>query len=65
MVLGSNWALSRAKDNVERAYPVVGVLEELDTTLAVLEDKLPRFFKGVQELYNRISKLNIEYIFKL
>lgn len=37
--------------NVEKYYPVVGVLEELNSTLAVLENKIPRFFKGIQEIY--------------
>jgi len=51
MVLNDRWALERAKANVERYFPVVGVLEELNTTLAVLESRLPYFFKGVQEIY--------------
>lgn len=40
-----------AKRNVDRYFPVVGVLEELNTTLEVLEEKIPYFFKGVQTLY--------------
>lgn len=42
-----------AKANVNRYYPVVGVLEELNATLAVLEKKLPYFFKGVQDMYHK------------
>lgn len=53
MILNNAWALSRAKSNVERYYKVVGVLEELNATLQVLEYKLPYFFKGVQDLYHR------------
>ena len=32
-------------------YPVVGVLEEMNATLAVMEDKLPEFFKDAHEIY--------------
>nr|CAD7267188.1 unnamed protein product [Timema shepardi] len=49
--LNNEAALSRAKANVDRYFPVVGVLEQLNETLAVLENKLPYFFKGVQSLY--------------
>lgn len=44
-------ALQRAKENVERYFSVVGVLEELNATLSVLENRLPRFFKNVQDIY--------------
>ena len=49
--VGSREALARAKTNVEQAYPVVGVLEQLDASLRVLEARLPRFFRGVRDLY--------------
>jgi dermatan/chondrotin sulfate uronyl 2-O-sulfotransferase UST len=42
----SKRALLRAKENVERHYAVVGVIEEVNKTLAVLEDVLPDVFKG-------------------
>ncbi|CAH1105079.1 unnamed protein product [Psylliodes chrysocephalus] len=44
-------ALERAKRAVERNYAVVGVLEELNTTLTVLENYVPRFFKGASKIY--------------
>lgn len=50
-ILNNEWALQRAKNNVERYYPVVGVLEELNSTLRILESKLPYFFKGIQKVY--------------
>ena len=34
-------------------YAVVGVLEMWDETLEVLEDKLPFFFKGAKEMYQK------------
>lgn len=50
-MLNDVWALQRAKKNIEKYFPVVGVLEELNATLAVLEHKIPMFFKGVQDMY--------------
>ena len=44
-------ALRLAKENVEKHYAVVGVLEELNKTLTVLEHYVPRFFKGAKDVY--------------
>ena len=53
-------AMRKAKENVEKHYAVVGVLEELNKTLTVLEHYVPRFFKGAKDVYwsecNAISK---------
>ncbi|XP_071955019.1 uronyl 2-sulfotransferase-like [Antedon mediterranea] len=38
--------LEIAKKNVERDFIVVGILDELENTFAVLEKMLPRFFAG-------------------
>lgn len=52
-------ALQRAKLAVEKHYAVVGVLEDLNTTLTVLENYVPKFFKGASEIYwDEISKYN-------
>ncbi|XP_074035152.1 heparan sulfate 2-O-sulfotransferase pipe isoform X1 [Leptinotarsa decemlineata] len=52
-------ALERAKRAVEQHFAVVGVLEELNTTLAVLENYIPRFFDGASDIYwNEISRFN-------
>ncbi len=48
--------MKKAMHNVEKSYAVVGVLEELNKTLTVLEHYVPRFFKGAKDLY--YSKLN-------
>ena len=45
-------AINQAKQNVEASYVVVGVLEELNMSLAVLEHSLPGFFQGVESLYH-------------
>ncbi|XP_063698115.1 heparan sulfate 2-O-sulfotransferase pipe [Culicoides brevitarsis] len=44
-------ALQRAKRAVETQYAVVGVLEDLNTTLTVFEKYVPRFFQGATEVY--------------
>ena len=44
-------ALNMAKENVEKHYAVVGVLEEMNKTLTVLEHYVPRFFKGARDVY--------------
>lgn len=55
----SKSALERAKYVVETQYSVVGVLEDLNTTLAVLEKYIPRFFAGASEIYfNEIKSFN-------
>jgi hypothetical protein len=43
--------MRKAKENVEKHYAVVGVLEELNKTLTVLEHYVPRFFKGALDVY--------------
>jgi len=44
-------ALQRAKKSVERHYAVVGVLEDLNSTLTVLENYIPLFFRGATQVY--------------
>lgn len=44
-------ALTQAKINVIRNYLVVGVTEELEAFLFVLEKLLPEFFSGVLNIY--------------
>lgn len=57
--LNTEIALRKAKENVEKHYAVVGVLEELNKTLTVLEHYVPRFFKGAKDVY--WSKLQLCY----
>ena len=44
-------AMKKAMENVEKHYAVVGILEELNKTLTVLEHYVPRFFKGALNTY--------------
>ena len=43
--------MREAMQNVERHYAVVGVIEQLNKTLTVLEHYIPRFFKGALDTY--------------
>ena len=49
---GSRWALEQAKYNLINNYLLVGVTEELQDFIAMLEVTLPRFFKGALDLYH-------------
>ena len=50
--LNNEAALNLAKRQVEAWYPVVGVLEEVNATLALLQHHLPHYFAGVLDLYH-------------
>ena len=43
-------ALAAAKENVDRHYAVVGVIEELNKTLEVMEAFMPGVFAGMYPL---------------
>lgn len=49
--MGSRWALEQAKYNLINEYFLVGVTEELEDFIMLLEAALPRFFRGATELY--------------
>ena len=49
--VGSRWALEQAKYNLVNEYLLVGVTEELEDFVMILEAALPRFFKGATDLY--------------
>ncbi|XP_065206870.1 heparan sulfate 2-O-sulfotransferase pipe isoform X2 [Planococcus citri] len=44
-------AVEKAKRVVDEQYAVVGVLEDMNITLTVLEHYIPRFFKGAADIY--------------
>ena len=50
-MIKNKWALDKAKSNIEKWYPVVGVLEDLQTTFLVLENRIPKFFHGITKIY--------------
>lgn len=57
-------AMRKAKNNVEKHYAVVGVLEDFNKTFAVLEHYLPKIFKGSLAMYQG-KKINYMIIFKV
>ncbi|TRY78870.1 hypothetical protein TCAL_10652 [Tigriopus californicus] len=54
--------ISLAKANIEKNYPVVGILEELDLSMKVYEAILPQYLLGISQLYRSMpgnkSRLN-------
>jgi len=59
--LGSQWALSQAKANLVNNYLLVGVTEELDTFVEVLEELLPQFFSGAKQFLEDSGKSHIKH----
>lgn len=56
--VGSRWALEKAKYNLVNEYLLVGVTEELEDFIMILEAALPRFFKGATDLYRTGTNTN-------
>lgn len=52
-VPGSRWAYEQAKTNLVNKYLVVGVTEQMEEFVAVLEATLPMYFKGALSLYRK------------
>ncbi|XP_061744743.1 heparan sulfate 2-O-sulfotransferase 1-like [Nerophis ophidion] len=57
--VGSRWALEQAKYNLVERYLLVGVTEELEDFIMILEATLPRFFKGASALYKTGNKSHL------
>ena len=49
-------SLSRAKRNVEQYYQLVGVCEEMDKFIKLVEFGLPDYFAGAHKIYGVKSK---------
>lgn len=47
----SDHTLQEAKRNVDANFAVVGILEDMDTTVQVLEAYIPKFFRGAEALW--------------
>nr|SVE84329.1 EOG090X088H [Daphnia pulex] len=58
-VPGSSWAFEQAKNNLIKNYLLVGVTEQMEEFVAVLEATLPIFFKGSLKLYRQGSKSHL------
>ncbi|XP_043554654.1 heparan sulfate 2-O-sulfotransferase 1 isoform X1 [Chiloscyllium plagiosum] len=57
--VGSKWALEQAKYNLVNEYLLVGITEELEDFIMLLEAVLPRFFRGATELYRTGKKSHL------
>ncbi|KAL0623533.1 Uronyl 2-sulfotransferase [Plecturocebus cupreus] len=53
------WALERAKLNVNENFLLVGILEELEDVLLLLERFLPHYFKGVLSIYKDPDRVSL------
>lgn len=56
---GNIWALEEAKKNLINNYLIVGVTEELDDFIAILELVIPRVFKGAMDHYVNSNKSHL------
>lgn len=56
---GNKWALEEAKKNLINNYLIVGVTEELDDFIAILELVIPRVFKGAMDHYVNSNKSHL------
>jgi len=67
----NTWALERAKANVIRWYPVVGILDYMEESLNALAIEFPYFFNGAINIYNQFRKyicvniFNIDFYFSI
>lgn len=53
LIVQNSWALDKARQNIERHFSVVGVLEDLNMTLTLLEKSVPIFFRGAAAFYHK------------
>ncbi|XP_055906262.1 heparin sulfate O-sulfotransferase isoform X2 [Eupeodes corollae] len=56
---GSEWALNQAKHNLVNEYFLVGVTEQMEDFVDLLERSLPRIFKGFREHYQHSNKSHL------
>ncbi len=47
----SQWALDQAKKRVEEEYLLVGLTEDFDSTVVMLEKLAPDLFQGITRYY--------------
>jgi len=57
---GSHWALEQAKSNLINNYLVVGVTEDLESFVEVLQFLLPNFFTGAVDYLKESGKAHIK-----
>ncbi|XP_008548120.1 heparin sulfate O-sulfotransferase [Microplitis demolitor] len=57
--VGNRWALEEAKRNLANNYFLVGVTEELDEFIRILQIVLPDFFRGAHDLFSHSDKSHL------
>ena len=58
----NTWAMERAKTNVIRWYPVVGILDYMEESLNALAVEFPYFFKDAIRVYDHFRKYSYKYL---
>jgi len=58
---GSEWALAQAKTNLVSRFLVVGVTEQFETFIEVLEELLPQYFTGATKFLQDSGKAHIKH----
>uniref|UniRef100_A0A182W6Y7 Heparan sulfate 2-O-sulfotransferase 1 n=1 Tax=Anopheles minimus TaxID=112268 RepID=A0A182W6Y7_9DIPT len=56
---GSSWALEQAKRNLVNEYFLVGLTEEMDEFIELLELSLPRLYKGAVSHFQKSNKSHL------
>lgn len=56
---GNIWALEQAKRNLAQKYFLVGITEEMEDFVVMLEATLPSMFRGAWNLFNRGEKSHL------
>lgn len=56
---GNKWALAEAKKNLINNYFLVGVTEELNDFIGILEVTVPRVFRGAMDHYLNSNKSHL------
>ncbi|XP_078481853.1 uronyl 2-sulfotransferase-like isoform X2 [Ciona intestinalis] len=51
----NEWSLNKAKENVMNSYLVVGLTEDMENTLKILEHTLPRYFFRAREMFASVN----------
>lgn len=57
----SEWALEQAKQNLANEYFLVGVTEQMEDFVDLLERSLPRMFQGFKEYYLHSNKSHLRH----